>query len=158
MTDYGRRIVVDLAFETAVGDTSRAIREEGLQVIARVDVRDHFKRDLGHDFRQYVLLEAWSPELAAEALQRNLDAGTLLHTSFAIYELADGETAVVAAEPFSPLAAEPEWRREAPELATIADEEGQRVARVLDRLQRASSASHVNVIDSLSSPPAIRRL
>lgn len=139
MNDYGRRIVVDSGFEAVVGETCRAIREEGLQMVARIDVRDHFWRDLGHDFRHYFLLEVWSPELALEALRHNLDVGTVLPTTVAIYELADGETAVVAKEPFSPVAAEPEWRRDEPALAAVADRESERVARVLERLQRVSS-------------------
>ncbi len=135
MSDYGRRIVVDSGFETAVGDLSRAIREEGLRVIARVDVREHFRRELGRDFRQYFMLEAWSPELAREALKQNLDVGAVLPTGFSVYELADGETAVVAREPLSPLAEDPAWRRSSPLLATIVDRETTRVARVFSRLQ-----------------------
>lgn len=137
--DYGRRIVLDMGFEPVVGEASRAIRQEGLHIIARIDVRDHFWRDLGRDFRQYFLIDAWSPELALDALRHNLDAGTILPTTFAIYELADGQTAVVAKEPLSPIAAEPEWRLDVPALAAIADRESERVARVLARLQRASS-------------------
>lgn len=140
MNDYGRRIVVDLGFDAVVGEASRAIREEGLQMIARIDVRDHFWRDLGHDFRHYFLIEAWSPELALEALRHNLDVGTILPTTFAIYELADGETAVVMSEPLSRMAAEPDWRRDTPALAAIADRESARAARVLVRLQDTSSS------------------
>ena len=139
MKNYGRRIIVDLGFEAVLGETNRAIREEGLQMIARIDVRDHFWRELGHDFRHYFLIEAWSPELALEALRHDLDVGSILPTTFAIYELADSETVVVAREPLSPLATDSEWRREAPALASIADRESERVARVLARLQHASS-------------------
>lgn len=139
MSDYDRRIVIDLGFEAVVGEVSRALGEEGLQTIARIDVRDHLWRDLGHDFRQYFLIEAWSPELALEALQHDLGVGTILPVTFAIYELADGQTAVVAREPFSPLTADAEWRRAAPELAAIADREIERVARVLAGLQHAAS-------------------
>lgn len=141
MNSYGRRIVVDSGFDAVVSELSRAIREEGLQMIARIDVRDHFWRDIGHDFRHYFLIEAWSPEVALEALRCNLDVGTVLPTAFAMYELADGETAVVAREPLPMLAADPEWRREAPVLASLADRESQRVARVLARVQHASRAS-----------------
>jgi len=139
MTDFGRRLVVDLPFEATVGELNRAIREEGLHTIARVNVRDHFWRDLGRDFRQYFLLEAWSPELAFEALRDALDCGTILPTTFVVYALADGECAVVAKEPFEPLAAQPEGRLHAPALAALADRESERVARVLDRLHHAAS-------------------
>ena len=42
MSNYEQRIVVDLEFETAVGETSRLIRKEGLTIIGRIDVRDRF--------------------------------------------------------------------------------------------------------------------
>lgn len=137
MTDYGRRIVVDAGFETVVSETSRAIHEEGLQVLARIDVRSHFWRDLGREFRQYLLIDAWSPDLAFEAMHHDLDAGAPLKVTFAIYELADGETAVVATEPLAPLSSDLEFRREIPALAAIGDREADRTARVLERVQRA---------------------
>jgi uncharacterized protein (DUF302 family) len=139
MDDYGRRIVLDLGFEAVLREASGAIRAEGLQTIARIDVREEFRRELGHDFRQYFLLEAWSPELAFEALRYNLEAGAIFPTAFAIYELADGETAVVAKESLFSLTAQRDWRRGAPALASVADRECERVARVLARLQHAAS-------------------
>ena len=139
MSDYGRRIVVDLPFEEAVAVLRRAVRDQGLDVIARVDVRDRFRRELAHDFRRYVLFEVWSPELALEALRQDLDAGTILPTTLVMYELADGETAVTAREPLFPLAAHAGWRQHAPALATMADHEAERVARVLATLTRGAS-------------------
>ena len=139
MNEYGRRIVIASGFEAVVGEVSRALREEGLQTIARIDVRDHFWRDPGHDFRRYFLIEAWSPALALEALQHDLDAGTVFPTTFAIYELADSRTVVVVRQPFSPLIADREWRQQAPAVAAVADRETERVARVLARLQATPS-------------------
>jgi uncharacterized protein (DUF302 family) len=139
--DYGRRIVVDLGFEAALGVVCRSIREEGLRVVARVDVRDHFWRDLGHDFRRYFLLDVWSPELAFEAIRHTLDVGGAFCTTFVVYELADGETAVVVTEHLSRLAADPDWRRRAPDLASIADRERERVSRVVARLPAALEPS-----------------
>jgi len=140
MTEYGRRIVVDLDFEATVGETARALRDEGMQTIARIEVRDHFRRELGHDFRGYCVVDVWSPRLAFAALVHDLDAGPILPTRVAIYELADGETAVVAAEPLAPMMTDPDWQREAPELAMLAREESRRIARVLQRLQHAGTA------------------
>jgi uncharacterized protein (DUF302 family) len=130
--------VVDLEFEAAVGEASHALREEGMHTIARIDVRDHFWRDIGHDFRHYLLLEAWSADLALEALRQDLDVGGALPTTFAIYELADGKAAVVASSPLLRRAADPEWRRDAPALAAIADREAGRVDRVLGRIEQRS--------------------
>lgn len=138
MDDYGRRIVLDLGFKATVDSLDQAMRAEGLRALARIDVRDHFGRELGHDFRHYVLIEAWSPDLALDALRGDLGAGTSLFTSFALYELADGETAVVVQRPLASVTDDSGWRRDAPALAAIADRESGRIARVLDRVQRAS--------------------
>ncbi len=140
MTEYGRRIVVDLGFEATLGETARALRDEGLQTLAQIDVREHFRRELAHDFRGYYVADVWSPRLAFAALVHDLDAGPILPTRLAIYELADGGTAVVAAEPLAPMMTDPDWQREAPELALLAREESRRIARVLQRLQHAGSA------------------
>jgi uncharacterized protein (DUF302 family) len=141
VSNYGRRIVIDSDFDTVVSELRQAMCEEGLQVIARFDVRDHFRRHAGRDFRRYLLLEASSPDLALEAFRDDLDAGTILPTTFVVYELADGETAVVAKEPLSPMADDPRWRTEVPVLAAVADRESERIARVLPRLQHRGSKS-----------------
>jgi hypothetical protein len=55
MVDDDRRVTIDLPFETAVGAAAGAIQREGLTILARIDVRDHFKTELHHEFRQYML-------------------------------------------------------------------------------------------------------
>ena len=136
MDDFGRRIRLDMPFESALGELSRAIRDEGLDVIARIDVREQFWH-LHRNSPPYVLVEAWSPELAYQALQEDPAAGTILPTTFAVYELPDRTTAVVTKEPLSPSGSEPHWQREAPALAAIAEREGDRVARIFARVERA---------------------
>jgi uncharacterized protein (DUF302 family) len=138
MSDYGRRIVVDSQFGRVIGILNTAMQVEGLQPLAEVDVRDHFARALSHDFRRYVLVQAWSPELAIEALRHNLDAGTMLGAAFAVYQLADGETVVVANPPFAAFADDYEWRALFPVLASLADRETARLARVIDRIVSAT--------------------
>ena len=120
-----QRIVVALGFEVVVCETSRAIEEEGLQVIARAD-------DVWRDAGRCVLFEAWSPELWREALQHGLAPDSLLLTTFTICEMADGMTAVVAAEPFSQ---PPGGRRADRVRIAFTHEERERMARVLERLQ-----------------------
>ena len=104
MVDDGRRVLIDLPFETAVGATAGAIQREGLTILARIDVRDHFKNELHHEFRQYMLMEAWVPALAFEDMRANLDEGAAAPIRFAVYELADGETAVTVDQRSAPAA------------------------------------------------------
>ncbi len=126
---------MNLDFEATLGHLSLALREEGLFVLARIDVRDHFMREQRRMFRMYEIFEAWSPDLATQTLDDHLDAGVALPTRFVIYEVADGQTAVLASEPLSPLASHAQWRKDFPELAAIADREDDRVARVLAKVQ-----------------------
>jgi uncharacterized protein (DUF302 family) len=135
MSDYGRRIVIDVDFGTALQDVHDALDEEQMQVIATVDLRDHFRHECARDFRRYTLIQAWSRDLAYNALRRHLDTGALLTTTIAVYELADGETAVVAGEPWAAVTGDAGWRDGNPELCAIAERENDRVARVLGRLQ-----------------------
>ena len=41
MDDYGRRVVLDVPFQLAVAETSQVLREEGLDIVARFDVREY---------------------------------------------------------------------------------------------------------------------
>ena len=139
MRDYGRRLVIDLTFDRTVDQTIEALQHEGLHIIGCVDLQDYARRKLRHDLRQYVLLQALPARLTIDALQHDLDAGTILPVTVAIYELADGETAVIAGEPFAPLLADRAWQASAPDLATIAERESRQLARALTRLQRLAS-------------------
>jgi uncharacterized protein (DUF302 family) len=148
MDDYGRRIIIDSSFERTLDEAIKAFGEEGLDVISRFDVRDYLQRRLLHDFRRYVLLQVSAPLLMFEALRDDLGVGAILPVTIAIHELADGETAVVASEPFGPVLSDRKWREAAPALAHLAEEESEQVARALARLQhlapRREAAAHVS--------------
>jgi uncharacterized protein (DUF302 family) len=137
--DYGRRLVIDVTFDRAVALTIEAFEREGLHIIGCVDLQEYARRRLRHELRQYILLQALPAQLTMDALQHDLDAGTILPVSVAIYELADGETAVVAGEPFAPLLADRAWQASAPELANIAERESTQLARALARLPRMAA-------------------
>lgn len=104
MVDDGRRVLIDLPFEAAVGAVAGAIQHEGLTILARIDVRDHFKTELHHEFRQYMLVDAWVPALAFEEIRADLDQGAEMPIRFAVYELADGETAITVDQRSAPAA------------------------------------------------------
>ena len=136
MESYGRRIVVDLPFERGLAETIQALTDEGIDVIGRFDVNEYLDRTLHHDFRRYVLLEVVAPQLTLDALRHDLGIGAILPTTIAVFELADGETAVIVSEPFGGLGSKPEWRQAAPSLAALADQACDQLAHALSRLQR----------------------
>ena len=104
MVDDGRRVLIDLPFEAAAGAVAGAIQREGLAILARIDVRDHFKTELHHEFRQYMLVDAWVPALAFEEIRADRDEGAAVPIRVAIYELADGETAITVDQRSAPAA------------------------------------------------------
>lgn len=140
MDSYGRRVVVGVPFAVAVDETVRALEDELMEVVGRLDVGKFLNRTLHHDFRRYVLLDVASPQLMLEALQQDLAVGAILRTAVAVFELADRETAVVVAEPFGDLGSNLEWRRTTPSLAALADAASEQLARALDRLEHAAHA------------------
>ena len=129
---HGRHVVLDTDFDRVVVDILKAFQDEGLEVISRVDVREHFKRTLGREFRRHLVLDVWAPDLAINAIRQDLEIGTFIMTRFVIYELSDGETVVAATEGLSRLVEG--CSNQHPGLAALADRERARAAEVLSRL------------------------
>ena len=138
MGDYGRRLVVDATFDRTLVETMRAMQLEGLYIITRFDLREHLQRHAHHECRRYVLLQVASPDLMLRALQTDIETGPFLPVTIGVYELADGETAVEATEPFGPVVSDPTWRRAAPDLAALADRESAQLARALARIEHVA--------------------
>lgn len=146
MDDYGRRVILDIPFELAVAEASQALRQEGFDIVSRFDVRDFLVRTLHHECRRYMLLEALSPELTLDALQHDPGIGALLPITVAIYELPDGETAIVACPALAPVGSDLGWRAETPALAEICDRVSEQLALTFDSLRRLAQRT----------PPAVQ--
>jgi uncharacterized protein (DUF302 family) len=105
-----------------------ALKEEGFGVLTEIDVRETFKRKLGVDFREYVILGACNPPLANRALGQDLEIGLLLPCNVCIWADDGGATvAVVRPDAMFELAAEPA-------LEPVAREANDRLRRALDRI------------------------
>ena len=146
--DYRRRLVLDMDFDRAMSDMTQAFRAEGLEPIARTDVRELFRHAIGHDMhdlKRFVLLEVWSTHDAVDAYQHDPDSEAVLPATFAIEELSDGRTAITASEPLSWLLWDRASQRSAPGVATFADGQDHRVAHVMDRLQHGPSPRSIVV-------------
>jgi len=145
MDDYGRRLILDVPFEQAVTETSKALRAEGFDLVSTIDIRDYLARSAHHECRRYLLFGAMLPQLTLDALRHDPEIGTMLPAAIAIYELPDGETAVAANPPLAPVASDFGWRAGRPAIAAIADRGGERLARALDRLHDISRRSGAEV-------------
>ena len=146
MEDYGRRIILDIPFEQAAAHATHALHAEGFDVVATVDVRHYLARSAHHDCRRYLLLEALLPQVTLDALQHDSGIGPMLPTTIAIYELADGETAVAASPALAPVAFDLGWRAGRPAIAAIADRAAERLARTFARLQEHQHDSAAKLI------------
>jgi uncharacterized protein (DUF302 family) len=147
--DYGRRLVLDMPFDRGVAATIDALHNAGFDVVARIDVRHELRRVLNHDFRRYILLIVSTPQSMFDVLMQDLAAGTVLPITIAVYELADGETVVVAAAPFEGLSENHAWCEACPALAELAAGETERLARALEELDhRATSTRGEALLDA----------
>jgi uncharacterized protein (DUF302 family) len=136
MHPHFRHMVIDADFDQVIVDLLRAFQEQRLEIVARIDVREHCRRTLGRDFRRHLIFDVWSPDLGVEAVRQDLETGTFVMTRFVIYELADGETAVTATEGLWWLASDPAYRREHAQLVTLAELQRERAGQVLRSLRR----------------------
>ncbi len=141
MDTYGRRITVDLPFETAIDELVRALDANGVAIVSRSDVRRFLDRYTHHDCRRYAWLETAIPGVVIETFRDDLTAGAVLPTTIAVFELADGETAIVVSEPFAGLGSDAGWRHSHRRLAALADLTCNRLGRALMTLERAARTS-----------------
>jgi uncharacterized protein (DUF302 family) len=128
---YGMQVNLnDTSYEEAVEKATAALKDEGFGVLTEIDVKNTLKEKLDAEFRPYVILGACNPPLAKQALDAELEVGTLLPCNVIVYEDEGGEGSVVSAvEPMTMLGVV-----ENPKLIPIADEVKERLRRVLESL------------------------
>ena len=134
MDDWGRRLVVDVAFDRVVPTALEELEREGFELCGKLDVREALWQSRRQDFRRYTILTVWHPAIAAQALRQSLDIGVELPVNVAIYELADRETAVIVAEPFPSLSGDRAWRDDCLELLPIEVQLSEHLAEALGRM------------------------
>ncbi|GAC1460932.1 MAG: hypothetical protein PVSMB1_11230 [Gemmatimonadaceae bacterium] len=132
-SQYGFSVRLPVAFDTAVKDTTAALKAEGFGVLTTIDVQQTLKTKLNRDFRKYVILGACNPVLADRALEAELEIGLLLPCNVIVYETA-GEQSVVAA--MAPLVALGIVGA-SPALHEVAREADERLRRALGALETA---------------------
>lgn len=120
---------VDGEFDDVVERTTAALEAEGFGVLCDIDVRETFRSKLDEGFRQYRILGACNPELAHEALGRELSLGALLPCNVVVYETDDGEIGVSAVDPEALLSV-----ADNPDLDPIASDVRGRFESVLESL------------------------
>ncbi len=132
---YGMSVTLPVAFDTAVAETTTALKAEGFGVLTSIDVQHTLKTKLNRDFRKYVILGACNPVLADRALHAELEIGLLLPCNVIVYEAASSQSVVAAMAPLVALGIV----GANPELQDVAREADQRLRRALAALESAVS-------------------
>ncbi|WP_430506432.1 DUF302 domain-containing protein [Haloparvum sp. PAK95] len=123
---------VEGEFDEVIEQTTDALADEGFGVLCDIDIQQAFKTKLDKEYRQYRILGACNPPLAHQALEEELQLGTLLPCNVVVYETDDGEVGVSAVDPEVMLSVV-----DNPELDKIAADVREQFERVLNELPNA---------------------
>lgn len=94
-TAYGLKTRTRLDMAEAEAKVRELLAAEGFGILTEIDVAETLKIKLGITRSPYRILGACNPQLAAEALDNELDVGLLLPCNVVVYQ--DREYTVVAA-------------------------------------------------------------
>jgi uncharacterized protein (DUF302 family) len=134
-SQYGLSVTLPVPFDTAVADTTAALKAEGFGVLTTIDVQQTLKTKLNRDFRKYVILGACNPALADRALHAELEIGLLLPCNVIVYETSSERSVVAAMAPLVALGIV----GANPTLHEVAKEADERLRRALAALEAAAS-------------------
>lgn len=126
---YTYRKNVDLPYEEAVAQVTAALKEEGFGVLTEIDVRSTLKEKLNVEFPRYVILGACNPQLAHEALRKEVEIGSLLPCNVVVYDDQAGGSVISAVDPRTMMGVVQNT-----ELDPIGNEAAERLQRALSSL------------------------
>ena len=124
---FGKKL--DRAFGEVEQKVRAELAKEGFGILTEINVQDTFKKKLGREFREYVILGACNPALAWEAFAKEINIGTLLPCNVVVYRDDDSKTVVMVMDPVAALGVIGNA-----ELTEIAAQVRVRMERVLDAL------------------------
>ena len=125
---YGTSVTLDLPFADAARRVRAALAEQGFGVLTEIDVTATLRARLGEQMEDYIILGACNPPAAHQALGIDRSIGLLLPCNVVVRATAAG-TLVEALDPQVMVTLTGR-----PELKTVADEVGRRLARALAAL------------------------
>lgn len=125
-TPYAFGKTVSMTYSETEQKVRAELAKEGFGIMTEINLRKRFAEKLNRNFRNYLILGACHPPSAYEALNLELDLGTLLPCNVVIYTRDDGRTAVMAMDPVAALA-----MIGAPRLNQIAHQIAEKLQRVV---------------------------
>lgn len=134
--NLGLDVELPLAFNDAVGRVKDALKQEGFGILTEIDLRAAFREKLGREFRPYLILGACNPPLAFSAINADPAVGLLLPCNVTVESLGEQRTMVRLTNPEVLLATA--TLGASAELANVARDASERMARVTDTLQQTN--------------------
>ncbi len=128
MINYGFTKELDTGFEQAVKMVTENLEEAGFGILTTIDVKEKFRKKLGIDFRNYVILGACNPASAHKAIEAEENIGLMLPCNVIVYE-KDGKTVVSAIKPSIAMK-----MIDNPELSGIAADVESKLKQVIDNI------------------------
>ncbi|MBD0777974.1 DUF302 domain-containing protein [Maribacter sp. ANRC-HE7] len=129
MEYYFNKILAKSSFEDVITKTIEALKKEGFGVLTEIDIKATLRKKLDVDFPNYRILGACNPSFAYKALQAENKIGTMLPCNVIVREMENGDIEVAAVDPMASMIG-----IENIDLATIAEEVGDKLKRVVDSL------------------------
>lgn len=126
---YGQHITLAGPFATALDKVTAALKDQGFGVLSDIDIQKAMKEKLGVDMPAYRILGACNPPLAHRALQAEAAIGLLLPCNVTVREQSDGSVIVGFLDPQTMVQLTMNH-----DIASVADEAGERLQRVRESL------------------------
>ena len=140
LQSLGFDVELPVPFEAAVNAVKDALKQEGFGVLTEIDLRAAFREKLGREFRPYVILGACNPPLAFTAVTADPEVGLLLPCNVVVESATGaGNTLVRLTNPEALLGSA--VLAGVSELATVARDARDRMARVAQTLARRSRSN-----------------
>jgi len=102
-TPYAFGKTVTLSYAEAEQRVREELLKEGFGILTEIDLQKKFKEKLGKDFRNYIILGACNPNMAYEAISREINLGALLPCNVLVYTDDNGATVVMVMDPVAAL-------------------------------------------------------
>ncbi len=102
-TSYTFGIETKMTMPEARQKIEELLKEEGFGILTEIDVKATLKKKIDVDFRPYLILGACNPKIAHQALQTELEIGSLLPCNVIVYENDKGGTNVAFMDPLTAL-------------------------------------------------------
>ncbi len=102
-TPYAFGKTVLMSYDETQQKVRDALTKEGFGILTEIDIKKKFAEKLHKEYRNYLILGACNPPVAYEALNREVNLGTLLPCNVVIYTMDDSSTAVMIMDPVAAL-------------------------------------------------------